>query len=326
MSGPKQKDITNFFSPKPKNSYLSKISEEISSKSNPLKRKIDEEADSDKEQKDSNSCLSSPDPKKKEYNSSPLSPEQKKRMSTNKTLALIKVKSRQLPFALHENIGPSWFNALKDEFDKPYFQKLNNFLETERKSSVKIFPPHDQVWSWTHHFPIEETKVVILGQDPYHGPGQAHGLCFSVQRPVKPPPSLLNMYKELSNDVKGFQKPDHGCLIGWSKQGVLLLNACLTVRQAQANSHKDKGWETLTNAVVKAVNENCSGVIFLLWGAYAQKKADMLNKSKHHLLKTVHPSPLSAHRGFLGSGHFSKCNEILTKQGKSPIDWSDIDH
>lgn len=312
MPGAKQSDITKFFSPKSKDtkdSNQSKDSKETSPRSKPLKRKIDDE-DLEKDQIETNSC--------------PLSPDQKKRMLTNKSLALIKVKSRNLPFALHENIGLSWFNALKDEFDKPYFLKLNNFLETERNSSVKIFPPHDQVWSWTHHFPMEETKVVILGQDPYHGPGQAHGLCFSVQRPVKPPPSLNNMYKELIDDIEGFQKPDHGCLLGWANQGVLLINACLTVRQAQANSHKDKGWETLTTAVVKAVNEKCSGVVFLLWGAYAQKKGELLNKNKHHLLKTVHPSPLSAHRGFLGSKHFSKCNELLVKQGKSPIDWSKL--
>jgi len=325
MPGAKQSDITKFFSPKGKpkeqvqdSKTPTKDVEETSPMSKPLKRKLEEDTpqtesgDTNKDQETQNPC--------------PLSPEQKKRMMNNKTLAMIRLTSRKLPFALHEAIGPSWFDALKDEFDKPYFLKLNSFMETERKSSVKIFPPHDEVWSWTHHFPIEDTKVVILGQDPYHGPGQAHGLCFSVKRPVKPPPSLLNMYKELVDDIEGFQKPQHGCLLGWSKQGVLLLNACLTVRQAQANSHKDKGWETLTTAVVKAVNEKCSGVVFLLWGSYAQKKAELLNKQKHHLLKTVHPSPLSAHRGFLGSKHFSKCNEILVQQGKSPIDWKALDN
>jgi len=327
MPGAKQSDITKFFSPKAKDSKgpnPSKSVGDLNTMVKPsMKRKIEidveavEENETDREkekdQKGQTACQT-------------LSPDQKKRMLINKSLAVIKVSSRRLPFALHENIGLTWFNALKDEFDKPYFTKLNNFLETERNSSVKIFPPHDQVWSWTHHFPLEETKVVILGQDPYHGPGQAHGLCFSVQRPVKPPPSLLNMYKELANDIEGFEIPDprHGCLLGWAKQGVLLLNACLTVRQAQANSHKDKGWETLTTAVVKAVNEQCSGVVFLLWGSYAQKKAELLDKKKHHLLKTVHPSPLSAHRGFLGSKHFSKCNEILVQQGKSPIDWTSL--
>merc|ERR1712156_396959 len=183
---------------------------------------------------------------------------------------MIRLTSRKLPFALHEAIGPSWFDALKDEFDKPYFLKLNSFMETERKSSVKIFPPHDEVWSWTHHFPIEDTRVVILGQDPYHGPGQAHGLCFSVQKGTKIPPSLVNMYKELGDDQNiNFKHPGHGFLQGWADQGVLLLNACLTVREKNANSHKDRGWEKITDAAVKAVSDECPpGVVFLLWGSH----------------------------------------------------------
>lgn len=257
--------------------------------------------------------------------SSNLSPDQKERMATNKLLAQIKVTARKFPGGLHSNIGPSWFKALEEEFKKPYFQKLSDFVAKERNSNTKIFPPEDQVWSWTHHFPIEDTKVVILGQDPYHGPNQAHGLCFSVQRPVPPPPSLVNMYKELESDIEGFKRPKHGCLVGWSQQGVLLLNACLTVRQAQANSHKEQGWETITSAVVKYISDHCSGVVFLLWGSYAQKKASVVNGKKHHLLKSVHPSPLSAHRGFLGCKHFSKCNELLKAQGKDPIDWTKLD-
>merc|ERR1739848_314601 len=229
-----QGDITKYFSPKPKEeAKKGKINEEEAKK-----RKINEEEAS---------CLS---------------PEQKKRMLGNKMSAMIKVTSRRLPHVLHENIGTSWFPALQPEFEKPYFEKLNDFLNSERNSSVRIFPPHDQVWSWTHHFKIQDTKVVILGQDPYHGPSQAHGLCFSVQRPVPPPPSLKNMYKELEADIEGFAPaPKHGCLVGWAKQGVLMLNACLTVRQAQANSHKDKGWETLTTAVVKKVSDDCSDVV-----------------------------------------------------------------
>lgn len=233
--------------------------------------------------------------------------------------------SNQLNGALHSNIGQTWFVALENEFRQDYFSSLSKFVEAERKANVnKIFPPEDQVWSWTHHFDIKDTKVVILGQDPYHGPGQAHGLCFSVQKGVPAPPSLVNMYKELKSDIEGFEIPNHGFLEGWAKQGVLLLNACLTVRQGNPNSHKDRGWERLTDAVVKYISNNTKGVVFFLWGSYAQKKAAMVDGKKHHLLKSVHPSPLSAHRGFLGCKHFSKCNELLVKEGKAPIDWTKL--
>ncbi|XP_042579370.1 uracil-DNA glycosylase-like [Cyprinus carpio] len=164
-------------------------------------------------------------------------------------------------------------------------------------------------------------KVVILGQDPYHGPNQAHGLCFSVQRPVSPPPSLVNIFKELASDIEGFEHPGHGDLTGWAKQGVLLLNAVLTVRAHQANSHKDKGWETFTDAVIHWLSTNMQGLVFILWGSYAQKKGAAIDKKRHHVLQTVHPSPLSAHRGFFGCKHFSKTNELLKKSGKKPIDW-----
>ena len=255
---------------------------------------------------------------------SPLSPEAKKRALDNKIVAKIKLKSKQLP-ALHANIGQSWFVALSDEFDKPYFAKLSQFLASERKSQ-SIFPPVDDVWSWTHGFDVKDTRVVILGQDPYHQPGQAHGLCFSVKRGVRIPPSLLNMYKELETDEEvDFKRPDHGFLDGWAKQGVLLLNACLTVQCNNANSHKDRGWEKITDKVIKTVSDQCRpGVVFLLWGAYAQKKAAVVDSKKHHLLKTVHPSPLSAHRGFLGCKHFSKCNKLLKKSGRNPINWADL--
>ena len=223
----------------------SKDSKETSPMSKPLKRKIDDE-DLEKDQIDQNSC--------------PLSPDQKKRMLTNKSLALIKVKSRTLPFALHENIGLSWFNALKDEFDKPYFLKLNNFLETERNSSVKIFPPHDQVWSWTHHFPMEETKVVILGQDPYHGPGQSEGLSFSVPNSFKHPPSLINIFKEIESDLN-IPYPKSGNLIHWARQGVMLLNATLTVRSAEPGSHQKNGWETFTDALIQKISSKNSLLI-----------------------------------------------------------------
>lgn len=176
------------------------------------------------------------------------------------------------------------------------------------------------------HTSIEDIRVVILGQDPYHGTGQAHGLCFSVQPGISPPPSLVNMYKELEADIDGFTRPSDkgGYLAGWADQGVLLLNAVLTVRSGAANSHKDKGWEKLTDAVIKWISKNRSDVIFLLWGTYAQKKAAMVDSGKHHLLKSVHPSPLSAHRGFLGCKHFSQCNQILEKMNKEPIDWTKL--
>ncbi|PSN50218.1 Uracil-DNA glycosylase [Blattella germanica] len=259
--------------------------------------------------------------------------------------AKIKLISRRYP-ALHPNIGETWFDALAPEFGKPYFLKiyfyiqefqssitetsklrflihlfpqLSQFLTAERQSHT-IFPPEEEVWTWTHKCSVNEVKVVILGQDPYHNPR----LCFSVQKGVPPPPSLLNMYKELQRDIPGFVAPKHGNLTGWAKQGVLLLNACLTVRAHNANSHKDKGWEQLTDAVVKYISDNNRGVVFLLWGSYAQKKAAAVDKKKHHLLMSTHPSPLSAHRGFLGCGHFSRCNELLKNQNKKAIDWGDL--
>lgn len=257
--------------------------------------------------------------------SATMTPDQKRRAMENKIGARIKLLSKQLEGTLHSNIGKSWFEALENEFDQNYFKSLSKFVAAERRAHPnKIFPPEDQVWSWTHHFDVKETKVVILGQDPYHGPKQAHGLCFSVVKGVPPPPSLVNMYKELSTDIEGFVTPSHGFLEGWAKQGVLLLNACLTVEQAKPNSHKDRGWEELTNAVIKYISQHCHGVVFLLWGSYAQKKALVVDAKKHHLLKSVHPSPLSVHRGFYGCKHFSQCNKILVNQGKTPIDWSNL--
>ncbi|XP_021919941.1 uracil-DNA glycosylase-like isoform X2 [Zootermopsis nevadensis] len=191
--------------------------------------------------------------------------------------AKIKLTSKRFP-ALHTNIGETWFQALSPEFGKPYFAKLSQFLVAERASHT-VYPPEDQVWTWTHMCPVSQVKVVILGQDPYHNPQQAHGLCFSVPARVPPPPSLLNMYKELSRDIPGFEAPNHGNLIGWARQGVLLLNACLTVRAHNANSHKDQGWEQLTDAVVKHISDNSRGVIFLLWGSYAQKRAAAVDKT-----------------------------------------------
>ncbi|NXO95813.1 UNG glycosylase, partial [Certhia brachydactyla] len=216
--------------------------------------------------------------------------------------------------------GDSWRRQLAGEFSKPYFVQLMDFVAKERKQYT-VYPPPEQVFTWTQMCDIWDVKVVILGQDPYHGPKQAHGLCFSVQKPVPPPPSLENIYKELSEDIEGFTHPGHGDLTGWAKQGVLLLNAVLTVRAHQATSHKERGWEQFTDAVVSWLNKNLHGLVFMLWGAYAQRKGSSIDRKRHHVLQTVHPSPLSVNRGFFGCRHFSKTNEFLKKSGKKPIDW-----
>ncbi|XP_067862160.1 uncharacterized protein [Heptranchias perlo] len=248
--------------------------------------------------------------------SSPLSPEQLSRIERNKQAALLRLATRNVP----EGFGESWRKELMMEFAKPYFIKLMGFVALERKRCT-VYPPPHQVFMWTETCNICDVKVVILGQDPYHGPNQAHGLCFSVKRPVPPPPSLENMYKELQSDIEGFEHPGHGDLTGWAKQGVLLLNAVLTVRAHQANSHKERGWEDFTDAVVSWLNNNRDGVVFMLWGAYAQRKGSAIDRTRHHVLQAVHPSPLSAHRGFFGCKHFSRTNEFLKKSGKAPINW-----
>ncbi|XP_058631434.1 uracil DNA glycosylase a isoform X1 [Onychostoma macrolepis] len=246
-----------------------------------------------------------------------LSPVQLERISKNKKAALERLAAHQ---AVPNGIGESWKKALNAEFGKPYFKSLMSFVAEERQKHT-IYPPENEVFTWTQTCDLKDVKVVILGQDPYHGPNQAHGLCFSVQRPVPPPPSLVNIFKELASDIEGFEHPGHGDLTGWAKQGVLLLNAVLTVRAHQANSHKDKGWETFTDAVIHWLSTNMQGLVFILWGSYAQKKGAAIDKKRHHVLQTVHPSPLSSHRGFFGCKHFSKTNELLKKSGKKPIDW-----
>ncbi|KAK6635746.1 hypothetical protein RUM44_001000 [Polyplax serrata] len=224
---------------------------------------------------------------------------------------------------LDTKIGTSWFFALENEFSKPYFKKLSEFVESER-SKFTVYPTPENVWTWTRMCSTSQVKVVILGQDPYHNPHQAHGLCFSVPKGVAIPPSLINIYKELKDDIEGFQTPSHGDLTGWAKQGVLLLNSSLTVRAHSPNSHADKGWENITSAVIKHISDRNSGVVFLLWGSFAQKKAACVDKKKHHLLKAVHPSPLSVHKGFFGCKHFSACNRLLKESGKEPIDWNKL--
>ncbi|XP_035245762.1 uracil-DNA glycosylase isoform X1 [Anguilla anguilla] len=249
--------------------------------------------------------------------SPPLSPEQLDRIERNRKVALQRLAARNVP----PGFGESWRTALDEEFGKPYFTKLMSFVTEERKRHT-VYPPVHQVFSWTQMCPIHDVKVVIFGQDPYHGPGQAHGLSFSVQRPTLPPPSLENVFRELMEDVEGFQHPGHGDLTGWAQQGVLLLNAVLTVRAHQPNSHLDRGWETFTDAVVTWLSANLDGLVFLLWGGHAQRKGVVIDRKRHHVLQTAHPSPLSVHRGFFGCRHFSKTNGLLGKSGKTPIDWT----
>lgn len=213
----------------------------------------------------------------------------------------------------------SWRPVLIPETEKPYWSTLQEFVRAERKAHT-IFPPDKDVFAALHLTPYESVKVLILGQDPYHGPGQAHGLCFSVQRGVAVPPSLVNIYKELQSDV-GCTIPHHGNLEAWAQQGVLLLNAVLTVRASQANSHKGKGWETFTDAIIRAVNAKPERVVFVLWGAYARAKKILIDPHKHTLVESAHPSPLSAHNGFFGSQPFSKINAALRAAHHSEIDW-----
>ncbi len=216
-------------------------------------------------------------------------------------------------------IESSWKKALYAEFEKPYFSSLTSFVREEYKSGT-CYPPAKLIFSAFDHCPFEKVKVVILGQDPYHGPGQANGLCFSVNDGVKSPPSLVNIFKEIQNDL-GTAVPTSGNLCRWADQGVLLLNATLSVRAHLAGSHQGKGWEIFTDAVVKAANDKLENVVFLLWGNYAQKKGAIIDRTKHLVLSSAHPSPLSAHNGFWGNHHFSGANEYLLKHGKDSILW-----
>jgi uracil-DNA glycosylase len=221
---------------------------------------------------------------------------------------------------LADQLISSWQDLLVDELDKPYMQELALFLDQQYQQAT-IYPPKELIFNALNTTPLEGVKVVILGQDPYHGPNQAHGLCFSVQNDVKVPPSLVNIYKELQRDL-GLDMPSQGNLQSWAEQGVLLLNATLTVEQAKAGSHQGKGWETFTDKIIQLVNERCEGVVFMLWGSYAQKKGQMIDRQRHLVLESVHPSPLSAHRGFIGNGHFSMANAYLKDHNQSAIDWS----
>ena len=217
-------------------------------------------------------------------------------------------------------IEPSWKELLKDEFEKPYFSELIQFVKNEYKTT-KIYPPGKLIFNAFDHCPAEQTKVVILGQDPYHGPGQAHGLCFSVPEGIEQPPSLQNIFKEINNDL-GKPVPTSGNLERWAEQGVLLLNATLTVRAHQAGSHQNKGWETFTDAVIKIISEKKENLVFFLWGSYAQRKGAFINTQRHLVLKSVHPSPLSANRGgWFGNPQFSQANAYLKLHGLKEIEW-----
>ena len=217
------------------------------------------------------------------------------------------------------NIGNDWDGILADEWDKPYYKKLREFLKAEY-STRTIYPDMHDIFNALKYTSFADTRVVIIGQDPYHGVNQAHGLCFSVQRGVEPPPSLKNIYKELNDDI-GMEIPSHGCLTSWAKQGVLLLNAVLTVREASPNSHKGMGWESFTDRVISELDKKETPVVFLLWGANARKKAEIIHNPIHKKLITVHPSPLSAYGGFFGCRHFSMANRILEESGQPTIDW-----
>jgi uracil-DNA glycosylase len=217
-------------------------------------------------------------------------------------------------------INDSWKQFLKSEFEKDYFIKLTDFIRNEYKSTT-VYPPGSLIFNAFNHCPFNNVKAVIIGQDPYHGPGQAHGLCFSVRDGITFPPSLINIFKEIESDL-GIVRPVSGNLERWADQGILLLNSSLTVREHLAGSHQNKGWEQFTDKVIDILNREKNNLVFFLWGAYAQKKGESIDRTRHLVLESVHPSPLSASRGFFGNKHFSRCNEYLTSKGIEPVNWA----
>ena len=218
-------------------------------------------------------------------------------------------------------LEPSWKDRVGDYLLRPDMRALAEFLRSEKAKGKRIFPPGPQIFAALDATPFDAVKVVVLGQDPYHGPGQAHGLCFSVAPGVDVPPSLVNIFKEIERDL-GIVRPNHGYLMPWAQQGVLLLNAVLTVESGRAGSHQGKGWEGFTDHIVEKLDREGEGLVFLLWGSYAQAKGKIIDTRRHRVLKAPHPSPLSAHRGFLGCGHFSAVNQYLAQRGRAPIDWA----
>ena len=218
-------------------------------------------------------------------------------------------------------LEPSWKARIGDYLQRPEMQALADFLRAQKQAGKHIYPPGLEIFAAFEHTPFDAVRVVILGQDPYHGVGQAHGLCFSVRPGVRVPPSLDNIFKEIQRDL-GVARPDHGCLTAWADRGVLLLNSVLTVEEGRAGAHANRGWEGFTDAAINALNREREGLVFLLWGSYAQRKGQLIDSSRHCVLNSVHPSPLSAHRGFLGCGHFSAANRYLESRGQQAIDWS----
>jgi len=218
-------------------------------------------------------------------------------------------------------LEPSWKDRIGEYLARPDMRALSDFLRSEKQAGKVIYPPGPEIFAAFDHTPFDAVRVVILGQDPYHGPNQAHGLCFSVRPGVATPPSLQNIFKEIQRDL-ALRAPDHGCLTPWADRGVLLLNATLTVQQGMAGAHQGKGWEGFTDAAIDALNREREGLVFMLWGSYAQKKGQLIDGRRHCVLRSVHPSPLSAHRGFIGCGHFSAANQYLESCGEPPIDWS----
>jgi len=233
---------------------------------------------------------------------------------------LDKAAAQEMVANAMKSLPSSWQAHLGEEFDKDYMRELRAFLVAEKQAGKTLYPPMPQLFNAFELTSFDQVKVVVLGQDPYHGPGQAHGLCFSVQTGVRPPPSLKNIFKEINAEL-GIEFAVNGCLTSWAEQGVLLLNSVLTVEQSNAGSHQGKGWETFTDRAIEVLNDQHEGLVFLLWGKYAQDKAAVIDRVSHLVLASPHPSPFSAHRGFLGNGHFVKANDYLQAQNKEPIDW-----
>jgi len=273
----------------------------------------------------------SPKPSSASLPSSSLSPEQKTKIEEKRKEALAKREEKLKAAAVagdatFDNMeyminDEGWTKALGNEFQKPYFKSLKTFLAKEENAGKTIYPPKNQIFAALNLTPFEKVRVVILGQDPYHGPGQAEGLCFSVPKGQKIPSSLQNIYKEIDAEIDAFTRPKHGSLVKWATQGVLLLNTGLTVRKAEANSHNKKGWQKFTDVIIRLLSKEKSGLVFLLWGRNAQNKSKLIDSKRHTVLQSAHPSGLSAHRGFFKNGHFASTNEALEKLSTAPIEW-----